>query len=347
MQASDLPAKNTVPFANGADATHKRVIPTPSQTATATDAPASFTTGFPPLTFLNKAAGGIPPNGADENGIHNFTTAWTRWLAAGGSIVPFDASFSSSVGGYPKGAIVASSTFGKFWLSTVDGNLTNPDGGGAGWRQFSTSGGLINVQIFSGSATYTPTLGTQSVIVDLRGSGGGGGGSPAMNASQFAAAGGGGQGGRAVSRLISGFSGISIGIGPGGSGGIGANNGTAGSVTSFGSILSATGGFGGSYANAATAGSTQLGGVGGSATGGNISNEGGTPGLPAISFASSNLVSGSGGGPGGGPSIAGSGNGQNGNAPGAGGSGAVGQNSAVAAAGGQGSNGIVIIYEYA
>lgn len=94
---------------------------------------ASLTDGFPPLNFTPISAGGVPPFGEDMNGILNQTTAWNRWLSAGGPIL-YDATFQAAIGGYPNGAIVGSLVVqGNYWMSTVDGNTTNPDTGGAGW----------------------------------------------------------------------------------------------------------------------------------------------------------------------------------------------------------------------
>jgi hypothetical protein len=85
--------------------------------------------GFPPNTFSPTGA----PDGRDFNGILNMMSAWNWWQAAGGP-VPWDSSFSTAIGGYPKGAVVASATtFGIFWLNSVENNTSNPDAGGAGW----------------------------------------------------------------------------------------------------------------------------------------------------------------------------------------------------------------------
>ncbi|AOR76348.1 gp53-like domain-containing protein [Novosphingobium resinovorum] len=128
MQQSDLPARFNIPFANNAGASYIRQIPQAHQTPTTSDAPASLFDGFPPETFQPVASGGIPPSGADFNGLFNQMTAALRWLAAGGPSL-FNAGFSVAIGGYPKGAILTSMVDPRNrWVSTVDNNTTDPDG---------------------------------------------------------------------------------------------------------------------------------------------------------------------------------------------------------------------------
>ncbi|WP_146196884.1 gp53-like domain-containing protein [Achromobacter pulmonis] len=128
MQASNAPTKSAVPFANSGT---KNTIPVPSQIGV-TPGLASFTDGFPPLTMTPLAAGGVPPYGADFNGILNFLSAAVRWSQAGGGY-GYDAAFSTAVGGYPKGAVLSAASGNGKWLNLVDNNTTNPDSGGANW----------------------------------------------------------------------------------------------------------------------------------------------------------------------------------------------------------------------
>lgn len=133
MQSSDLPAKFPIPFGNNAAAGTIRAIPTAHQAPTATDAPASLYDGFPAITMQPPGSGGLNPSGADFNGIFYQATAWIRWMSCGVP-VPYDASFSAAIGGYPRGAVVASvTTVGLLYRSTAENNTTNPDAGGAGW----------------------------------------------------------------------------------------------------------------------------------------------------------------------------------------------------------------------
>lgn len=128
MQASNSPSKSPVPFA---DSGTKNTIPVSSQIGV-TPGLASFTDGFPPLTMTPVVAGGIPPRGADFNGILNFLSAGLRWSQAGGTY-GYDSAFATAVGGYPKNAILSKSTGSGFWVSTADNNTTDPNAGGAGW----------------------------------------------------------------------------------------------------------------------------------------------------------------------------------------------------------------------
>jgi hypothetical protein len=128
MQASNAPTKSAVPFANSGT---KNTIPVASQIGV-TPGLASFTDGFPPLTMTPIAAGGVPPYGADFNGILNFLSAAARWGQAGASY-PYDAAFSTAIGGYPKGAMLTRSSGNGYWLNLAENNTANPDTGGANW----------------------------------------------------------------------------------------------------------------------------------------------------------------------------------------------------------------------
>lgn len=157
MQLSQLPAKIVLPFGDSADADHIRAIPVASQPTTSTDAPASFTDGFPPATFLQEGAGGIPPNGKDFNGILNVLSAWVRWQSGGGAVL-FDSGYAASVGGYPKGARLMSSVNPALtWVSSTDGNTTDPDSSSAsGWVAESDVGHSYNAN--GGYLTFGPII---------------------------------------------------------------------------------------------------------------------------------------------------------------------------------------------
>lgn len=126
MLAADIPAKFTIPFANTAGPGYIRPVPTVSQIGIH-DGYASLADGFPPLNFLPVSSGGVPPFGQDMNGLLNQTTAWSRWMCAGGTVA-YDGAFSSAVGGYPKGSVLRS-TVAPYALyeSLVDNNTTDPD----------------------------------------------------------------------------------------------------------------------------------------------------------------------------------------------------------------------------
>lgn len=176
MLASIIPPKFQIPWGNAAGGAFIRPIPTASQIGTVPGA-ASLTDGWPPLTATPVAAGGIPPDVRDANGILNQATAWNRWQAAGGPI-PYDATFQAAIGGYPRGALIASvSTLGLYWLSLNDNNTTNPDTGGTGWQRFPLPPGAAaaNVGPLGGALSGTlpnPSLAAGSAASNLGAAGG-------------------------------------------------------------------------------------------------------------------------------------------------------------------------------
>lgn len=188
MFASGIPVKIPTPWASGAGAGFIRQVPTSSQIGLQAGA-ASFTDGFPPVTFLPVAGGGTPPFGQDFNGALNQITSWNRWQQAGGAVL-YDVNFaiSAAVNGYPKGAILSSTTLGNFWLNNVDNNQTNPDAGAANFTA-SISGTVMTVtavalgtlalgQVIAGSGV------TAGSVIIAFGSGNGGNGTYTLNNSQ-------------------------------------------------------------------------------------------------------------------------------------------------------------------
>ena len=117
----------------GAAAASANIATIPQTQAKAGDGTASVALGFPPETFIARAAGGEPPRGQDMNGLLNLLSSATQVLQAG-YLGPFDAAFAQSVGGYPAGAIVAGSAPGAFWVSTADANVSTPGAEGAAWQ---------------------------------------------------------------------------------------------------------------------------------------------------------------------------------------------------------------------
>lgn len=129
MNRTDDPKKQPIPF--GVNGPREDIGPT---TPTG-DNSASYNSGFPPITMLLKAAGGLPPKGQDMNQILYELSSLARWTSAGALNV-FDSTFSSSISGYPKGAVLSNSTFTGCWLNTVEANAANPentDGTLTGW----------------------------------------------------------------------------------------------------------------------------------------------------------------------------------------------------------------------
>jgi hypothetical protein len=160
MKAINAPTQTTVPFAASGT---KNTIPVPSQQGV-TPGAASMTDGFPPLTMQPIASGGIPPFGADMNGILNQLSAAVQWAQVGGEY-PFSASLASAIGGYPAGALVLNAAGTGQWLNTVDQNSTNPDASGAaGWVAVRANTGVATLTATAGNVTPTPAQLAAQVI---------------------------------------------------------------------------------------------------------------------------------------------------------------------------------------
>jgi len=101
------------------------------------------------------SSGGINPYGQDFNGLGNVLTAVQQWQSAGG-LFPYDATFSSAIGGYPKGAFLLKAGAIGMWQSTVDNNTTNPDTGGAGWISVGIASGIAGQQAGAKAQVTTP-----------------------------------------------------------------------------------------------------------------------------------------------------------------------------------------------
>ncbi|MCU6242197.1 hypothetical protein KWI10_13780 [Enterobacter asburiae] len=223
------------------------------------------------------------------------------------------------------------------------------------------TGRLINVQTFTASGTYTPTAGTKFVIAEVLGGGGGGGSNAATPSSGAAAGAGGASGAYAVCKHTP-TGPVSVVIGAGGAGGISTAagaDGSTGGTSSYGAV-SAPGGRGGprgvAFNNFPTGGNVATGSSG--VTGSVIVGTPGTGGSYGILYSDSNATGG-----GGANSIYGAGGiaitinsggsgtsqGADANGYGSGGGGAVSVHTATAASsrGGNGTPGIVIIWEYA
>lgn len=147
MNNSGLPARIKIPFASTGS---KNPIPEVSTGSMVTDGLAAMDTGFPSTTLTPKSAGGVPPHGEDMNGILNAITSKLQASDAGARY-PFDATFATSIGGYPNGAVVMSSDLAGEWLNTTDANSTNPEG------TATTSTGWVPLNFAGASAVFIST----------------------------------------------------------------------------------------------------------------------------------------------------------------------------------------------
>lgn len=262
MLLSNIPYKFVELWAAGQSGSYI----TPTIPDTIPGAAASQRLGFPSVTALPTASGGTPPNIADFNGVFQYLSAWIRWQQAGGP-VQYDSTFQSNVTGYPIGSVVQSTTqLGLFWFSTVDGNTTNPDTGGAGWVR---KGGMAS-QTFTGSGTFTAPINCTQVRIIAIGGGGGGAncqaGSPVASNNCSGAGGGAGAYVEGIYAIVPSTGTLAIVVGAGG--GPQATGGAT-TVTGTGVAISAGGGVGAVFQGTASS----AGAAGGTGTGGNITNQ--------------------------------------------------------------------------
>lgn len=296
---------------------------------------------------------------ATENGVYEV-------VASGAPTRVTDFETGDTVHGYVVSVVEGTTNADSVWLCT---NNKSADVVGTDNLTFARLGaggpGLLNVR----TSTGAKTAGAVRAVVEVQAAGGGGGGVDSVTGTTNVARASGGGGGGYIKHYISDLSAIAtytITTGSGGSGGAaGANNGTAGgnSVYSDGTTtLTANGGGLGQGSTGATTSGTLAGGAGGSASGGNLMNVAGQNGTDGCRFS----VADPGGGtmsqnncfPNGGNSQLGLGGiapptvglasvaGVAGTGYGGGGSGAVAGNSATDRAGGNGADGIVIVWEY-
>ncbi|HFE2660034.1 hypothetical protein OSK54_12015 [Escherichia coli] len=179
MNRSDSPKKQPKPF--GVNGQRGAILPT----TPAGDNSASYEQGFPPITMILKSAGGLPPKGQDMNQILYELSALGRWSSTG-ALNTFDSEFASEISGYPSGAMLISDDGERIFINTTEGNLSDPNSNGTGWKDILSYLGLIDANGYSGrkigeqwittSSTYVPTAGTKRIKVTITGGGGGGGG---------------------------------------------------------------------------------------------------------------------------------------------------------------------------
>ncbi len=218
------------------------------------------------------------------------------------------------------------------------------------------TGALIGVQRFTASGTYTPTTGTNSIIIMGTGGGGGGGGNAATTGAQVALGGQGSAGSWGVARITS-VTTQTVTIGAAGTAGAaGANAGGNGGQTSIGTYLVCPGGNGGAAGTATAFANVTVFGVSAgpasapTSSGTLLYGGSGQSGFPAHwAYNGGNAVVGSGGGN---PFGSGGFNtvlqaaGATGSGFGSGGSGGTTGSSSGAFAGGAGTAGLIIVYEY-
>lgn len=284
-------------------------------------------------------------NGNLTANINIVVPAWVKqWQVANNTTGSFSITFKTPSG---NGVTVPSGT-----VSYLFGDGTNivQDQNVSGF-----TGRLLAVQTFTNSGSYTPSPGATKYIIEAVSGGGGGGGVVNISAGQSAVSNGGLAGEYARTPLLNALP-QSITIGNGGAGGVGNNPGSNGGVTSVGNLISLRGANGGGSGIAttvntiATTAGSPSGSVNYPANSVYIPLSLGPRGVVVNPGASGGSVGGTGGssplGRGGdGSNVSSSGNDASGY--GSGGAGATNQGANPARTGGNGSSGVVIIWEYA
>ena len=194
------------------------------------------------------------------------TTAFVQAaIAAGGGVssfngragvVTFTAADLLSVSGafYHQSDTPPAGAQQTFWFDSLNGQLyvqyVDPSTSAKSWVATntpppgSTPHGVIGIQTFTASGTYTPTAGMTSCVVECGGGGAAGFGAPTSTASQSIVGGGGGGGATARKFLTAAAIGASqiVTVGAGGTpGAVGSNPGGAGGDSSFGTLCIAKG----------------------------------------------------------------------------------------------------------
>ncbi|MGN6314632.1 MAG: tail fiber domain-containing protein [Rhodanobacteraceae bacterium] len=165
MQKSNAPTKLTVVFASGTGAGPVNAVPL---TPGATPGTASYQTGFTSVNMEPIASGGIPPFGADFNGLFKDATLARQWQQAG-YVYSFDSTFAgnANIGGYPAQSMLMMGSGNGLWINKTDNNSTNPDATGAsGWIGLPAVG-AYTITTTGGTTTPDPSvLGVTTLIVN-------------------------------------------------------------------------------------------------------------------------------------------------------------------------------------
>lgn len=137
---------------------------------------ASYNYGFPDATMTPKASGGKPPNGKDFNGIFYAITLDLVHRQSGKQI-QYDATYATNIGGYAKGSVLQSTDLTKSYISTADGNLTDPDSSSSkNWSVYSqpplatsTTVGTVKIaDTLTSTATDTALTANQGNVLNTK-----------------------------------------------------------------------------------------------------------------------------------------------------------------------------------
>ncbi|HID8658945.1 TPA: hypothetical protein ACXISM_004492, partial [Salmonella enterica subsp. enterica serovar Horsham] len=159
MNRSDSPKKQPKPF--GVNGQRGAILPT----TPAGDNSASYEQGFPPITMILKSAGGLPPKGQDMNQILYELSALGRWSSTG-ALNTFDSEFASEISGYPSGAMLISDDGERIFINTTEGNLSDPNNNGAGWKDALSYLGLGEGAPAIGVPFFWPSAAMPNTVID-------------------------------------------------------------------------------------------------------------------------------------------------------------------------------------
>lgn len=131
---------------------------------------ATYQIGFPPKTMQSITADGMPPKGADMNGILYDITDNIVFQTHGGRY-GFDSAYATSIGGYPLNAVLQLNN-GAEVISTINNNTNDPNISLTGWKPNNL---FVTPQMFGakGDGVYDDRPAFQSAIDYLRNNGGG------------------------------------------------------------------------------------------------------------------------------------------------------------------------------
>ncbi|MBO7732878.1 MAG: hypothetical protein J6S67_10005 [Methanobrevibacter sp.] len=108
MQSLTQPTALLKPFAENGD---KNTIPVTNSDSSNPQL-ADLTNGFPPITSLEPADGGLPAERKDFNALGYLTTLYDYFYQAGGTFT-YNSTIASAIGGYPLGA--------RLWYTNSNG----------------------------------------------------------------------------------------------------------------------------------------------------------------------------------------------------------------------------------
>ena len=96
-------------------------FPVASQIPLGSPGDASLNDGFTPLNMTDRTLGGIPPSGADMNGILYLISTTVAAVSAGQVFNAYDGTYATAIGGYVKGAILKDATNAlQLWTAAVN-----------------------------------------------------------------------------------------------------------------------------------------------------------------------------------------------------------------------------------